>query len=1108
MFTIYAEKADVAGKIVEYAADRIVSYPTRGQDDFYHVYINGEEGFVTWGYGHLCRLSREYEYNPEYRNWHKMPLPFFPDDNHISLNVESKYPVQHQYEVVKRLFDQSDYIINATDYDREGELIFYYLYRYMGCTTPVKRLKLDRQTPEGFRSALKHLEDPSTFEDMLLAARSRSLADSIVGWNVTVASTLKCGGELCSAGRIQTTVLNMIVEREKEIENFKPTDYFTVGGVFTKADGSQYKGSYKQKKFEKQADAVAIVNDCRGKDGTVTDVKKTERKREVPYLYNLDTLQKAAADKFHFSLERTLNTAQSLYSKGLLTYPRTGSQFLNEGMVPMMEHVHEILRSNGYAEYFGSVAGSGYMEKQKKRFFDDSKVDAHYAIIPTEIPAKDLTGDEQKIYDLVAKSVIRMIYPPAILEQTDAVTTVGEHEFHTKGTAIKEANWMVVDTSKKEELIPVLSVGEVVDAAVSCTAKKTEPPKYYTESTLLTAMLSAGKKIEDEELREFLVSTDRVALGTQATRAAIVQTLYERRYADKEKGETIRPTRRGIDFIDMLPCPDLKSAEMTAKWERRIADVGQGKEDMDHFIEDIKSQTTKWCEQIMALQTVPRSLCGQPDVTLLCPACGKPLRKFSWGWGCTGREDGCSFSLGTICGKKLTDKQVEDLVKKGIVGPIKGMKSKSGKTFDGWLRLDKEPDGAGHYNCKLAFANDPSADALKCPVCGKSLRKHDWGYGCSGYQDGCKFAIGKIGGKVLTDKQVRELLTNGEVALTGLTSKKTGRTFDATLEIHKEIDESGNVISCETRFKEPSNQEMSLSCPVCGRPLRKMSWGYGCSGYQEGCKFAVGKIGGKVLTEEELTELITKGEVSLTGLLSKAKKRYDATICLNMQYDDNQKPISCELKFKERQDEATSLMCPTCGSNLMKTAWGFRCSRHDEGCKFSIGEVCGHKFTEEEVRVLLRDEKIGPIQGLKSKAGKKFTAYIILEEDGEGGYKLGFAFENQNAGPSLKNQKKDIYVKCPECGGHMIRGEYGWECENKCGMMVPYIKNGRVMEESLAEALLQQGSTDYLTGFVSQKTGNAFVAALRRNGKKIELVFPDWNKGASGGSGKSKRSKK
>ena len=1096
MFTIYAEKADVADKIVRYAAQKVTSRPKKGTDDFYRVVINGEEGFVTWGYGHLCRLSREYEYNPEWRDWHKMPLPFFPDDSHISLNIESKYPVGHQYQVVKSLFAQSDYIINATDYDREGELIFYYLYRYMGCRKPVKRLKLDRQTPEGFRDALKNLEDPSDFEDMLLAARSRSLADSIVGWNVTVAATIKCGGELCSAGRIQTTVLNMIVEREKEIANFKPQDYFVVNALFTKQDGSQYKGVYKKKRFDKKEEAMAVINACSGKKGVVKDVRKTEKKKEVPYLYNLDTLQKAAADKYHFSLERTLNTAQALYSKGFLTYPRTASQFLNDGMVPMVEHIHEILRDNGYGAYFGPVIGSGYMLKQKKRFFDDSKVDAHYAIIPTELPATGLSDDEQKIYDLVAKSVIRMVFPPAVLEQTDVTTQIDGHDFLTRGTVIKEANWMSVDATKKDDVIPAVTVGEQVGAAVKLEAKKTEPPKYYTESTLLTAMLSAGKRIEDEELRDFLISADRVALGTQATRAAIVETLFKREYAAKENRDTIRPTRRGIDFIDMLPCEDLKSAEMTGKWEKRIADIGEGKERMDSFIADIKGQTTKWCRQIMELKEVPETLSKRKDSGFVCPVCGKPLHKMDWGWGCSGYQDGCKFAIGRISGKPLKENQVKSLLETGEV-KLSGLKSpKTGKVFNATLVLQKEYDEEGKVvSCELKFKERAQEmTSLTCPLCGRALKKMDWGYGCSGYQEGCEFAVGRIGGQVLTEEQMQTLLSGGELSFTGLKSK-SGKKFDAVLYLKTEYGEDGSPISCKAAFKWPERQEAitSMACPLCGRALKKMDWGYGCSGYQEGCEFAVGRIGGQVLTEEQMQTLLNGGELSFTGLKSKSGKKFDAVLYLKTEYGEDGSPISCKAAFKwpKEQEAITSMACPICGSPLKKVSWGYCCERYKNGCTFHIGEAGGHVFTEEEVKQLLAGKEVGPLKGLTSKKGKTFDASIRLEADGEGGYKLAYQFKDRHTEPSLKNKKKDIYVKCPDCGCDMVRGDYGWECERHCGMEIPYIKNGREIEEKLAEALLLQGTTDYLTGFVSQQ-GRPMVAAIKRNGKKLTLEFPKW----------------
>lgn len=380
-----------------------------------------------------------------------------------------------------------------------------------------------------------------------------------------------------------------------------------------------------------------------------------------------------------------------------------------------------------------------------------------------------------------------------------------------------------------------------------------------------------------------------------------------------------------------------------------------------------------------------------------------------------------------------------------------------------------------------------------CPVCGRPMQKMDWGYACTGYRDGCRFAVGEICGKTLTERQVKDLVEKGTTGVIKGFKSKSGKEFDAKVVLDKTCHGDGSVASCTLKFDFHTQPETGLMCPACGKPIRKMDWGYSCSGYHDGCRFAIGKICGKMLSVAEVRTLLMKGEVHLDGLVSKSGKTFSSDLCLVKEMGQGVEEY--RLKFKERDasQDRTSLMCPACGKMLMKTQWGFACEDYRNGCTFAVGEICGHHFTEDEMRMLLRDGSIGPVSGLKSRNGNLFEAYFTLsEEAGEGGtaYKVAMKFDNK---PSLKNEKQDLVSRCPACHSKIIRGERGWECEKHCGIMIPYVKSGREIEEKYAEALLGYGSTDYLEGFIS-KNGKPFTAAIKLNGKKLEFVFPDWGK--------------
>lgn len=789
---IYAEKPDMARKIAGALGKKTYS-PAQKSQGYFKITYCGEDYLVTWGYGHLCRLADVPEYDPAYKTWENRPMPFFPREYKIVLNEYGKAPVRQQYNVVAKLFASADLIINATDYDREGELIFYYVYAYSSCSAPVKRMKLASTTDEGIEDAFENLLPPEQFAGLLKSARCRSIADWVIGTNLTVAVTLQAGGRtLYSIGRVQTPTLRMIVDRDKAISNFKPEDYWTVDAVFTTKGNEKYKGQHRVKRFDKRADAQAVLSKCQGSDGIITDITRTQKKKGLPYLYNLSALQIEANKTHKFGAQKTLNIVQKLYEAGYVTYPRTDSRFLPEDMVQDILKIQVLLKNNGYGALF-TGADPANMTYRLKHYFDNSKIGSHYAIIPTTRMPSGLQPDEQKIYDMIAHSVIRMQHKDAVLENVKVTTSVNGEPFISTGTTIIDPGWMIAGGTQNETLLPTLHKNDVVGSACGVTTRKTEPPKHYTEATLLTAMVNAGKEVDDDDLRTFMLDRENSGIGTEATRAGIIEILAKRGYTTKDKN-AIKATPIGISLIEAIPVEDIKSVALTAKYERMLFDLaesdGKGPQASD-FLRSIYKNITVWCQEI---QSIPkeriRNMAEKKDGGMICPQCGKEIRKMEWGFGCSGYRDGCTFSIGKICGKKLTENQVKVLLSKGKVGPLSGFKRKDGSSFNGTLELFRETDEEGKEKCRVWFEERKSdAENHKdlngfCPCCHSKMIRGFSSWEC---EDGCGFRIPyELCGREISKDEADTLLYHDQTSLlTGFVSKK-GNPFSASLLVDKD----------------------------------------------------------------------------------------------------------------------------------------------------------------------------------------------------------------------------------------------------------------------------------------------------------------------------------
>lgn len=717
MMVIFAEKDSVGKKIAAalggiYLKDsgKIVSFgelpkykklvdEQGNKDGCFKVKFKGEDCYVTWVWGHMCGLKQAKDYNPEYKYWSKMPVPFFPKKYELKVTDEKH---SRQLKIIKSLFEKCDWIINATDADREGEVIFAYVYQYLNCKKPFKRVLFSELTKSGIPIAFDSLVDSSERKNIENAGRARAMADWVVGANLTARLTLhNHSTQPLSVGRVQTATLNLLVQRELSIRDFKPSEYFTLDGVFTTSKGEKYKGVHKLKKFDKKEDAEKIFDKINGKKGEITVLKKEKKNVPVPELLNQAALQMKCNEKFGLKMIDTLDIAQYLYSEGYTTYPRTSSRYLGEDMKEQVNGIFDKLEAT--SKYEGYIKGKPrpfFM----KRFFDNTKVGSHCAIIPTGETPKGLTELQQKVYDVICRSFIQMIYPEAVVENTNMVTTVEDEEYISTGKIIAYKGWMEVSGVPKVDTLPDVSLHEIVDPEFKIESKWTKPPQRYTDKTLLAAMLSAGKTITNKELRDILSDPKDGGIGTEATRASIVETIIQRGYAERD-GKSFVATEKGIDLIQKLPVDDLKSAEITAEWEKRLREIADGKEDLKTFMIDIYRSVTKWCKEIDSSPVISTSVLSgtSSSLEIKCPICGQPLKKMKWGWGCSGYKTGCKFSVSqVIAKKKLTDLQVKKLVNEGKTSSIAGFVSKAGKKFSAKLYLDE------NQKVQFEFANSKS----------------------------------------------------------------------------------------------------------------------------------------------------------------------------------------------------------------------------------------------------------------------------------------------------------------------------------------------------------------------------------------------------------------
>ncbi len=677
MIVCIAEKPSVARDIA-----RIL-----GATATHKGYIEGNGYQVTWTFGHLCTLKEPDDYTPMWKRWSLGSLPMIPQRFGIKL-IKDK-GVAEQFAVIERLMQAADGIINCGDAGQEGELIQRWVMQKAQAKCPVKRLWISSMTDEAIREGFRTLKDQDEYQPLYLAGLSRAIGDWLLGMNATRLYTLKYGQnrQVLSVGRVQTPTLALIVNRQKEIDNFKPEPYWVLSTVYRDTLFTATKGKFTSKEEGEQSFAR-----IEGKPFTVTDVQKKAGKEAPPHLYDLTSLQVDCNKKFSMSAETTLNVIQSLYEKKLTTYPRVDTQYLSDDIYPKCAATLRGLR--GYEVFTQPLAGKPL--PKSKKVFDTSKVTDHHAIIPTGIPAQNLTELEHHVYDLVTRRFISVFYPDCKFSTTTVTGKVDDIEFKVSGKQILDPGWRILyakdmpsadnespKQQDEERTLPSFAKGESGPHTPTLTEKWTTPPKYYTEATLLRAMETAGKFVEDEELRAALKEN---GIGRPSSRANIIETLFKRRYIKRER-KNIVATPTGIELIGTIKEELLKSCELTGIWEKKLRDIEHRKYDAGQFIDELKQQITSIVNDVLADNS-------NRHVTI------------------------------------MTDDDLKKKTKKKAATP----KPKNPATT-------KTDTGKAEQHAQTLPADD-SIIGSACPVCGKGhIIKGKTAYGCDRWREGCTFRL-------------------------------------------------------------------------------------------------------------------------------------------------------------------------------------------------------------------------------------------------------------------------------------------------------------------------------------------------------------------------------
>jgi DNA topoisomerase-3 len=809
MKLVVAEKPSVGRDL-----SRILGAHTPGDGS-----MSGNGWVVTWCIGHLVELEEPAAYDGRWKAWRLETLPMLPSEFKLR---PAKHATKQLRRVLELLRDRRfEVVVNACDAGREGELIFRYVCQLAGRTAPVQRLWISSLTDEAIRNGFSSLRPGARMDSLADAARSRSEADWLVGMNATRAVTTRHrsgdNATLYSVGRVQTPTLAMLVQREEEIRKFVPRDYFEVRGNFARTTGERFAATWhlgRVSRFSDEKAADVVIDRCRANSAQVEKVIAKKINEPPPQLFDLTSLQRTANRRFGFSAQRTLAIAQALYEQHkLLTYPRTDSRHLSSDVAKELPKLFASLEKiDDYAPFARQLVAQP--PRVNRRTVDDARVSDHHAIIPTgRAPRQGLESDERKIFDLVARRFLGAFFPDAEFAQTQVIVRVGApsvrdgaslnnlpsenpreaedptmlasappppDRFFARGRVRTVAGWQAVagidgnerpdGNGEKLAPLPALNEGEALDGKFERVAKRTQPPHRHSDATLLAAMESAGRAVEDEALRAAMKDC---GLGTPATRAAIIETLLQRGYVARQK-KLLVPTETGMALIAALPTGSLASPELTGDWEARLARIARGEESRARFMADIARYVTETVDAIRKMPAMATpATAGEPVAR--CPRCGAAVRERARDYRCS--NDACPVTVGKrIAGREISRALAGVLLGKGRTQVLRGFRGKSGKKFAAALVMDENGEARFDFDDrerpakpkKIREKKPPraviSVAELKCPRCRiGTLVTGRRGWGCGRWREGCGFVVWfEIAGRKLSEAQLRDLVVRGK----------------------------------------------------------------------------------------------------------------------------------------------------------------------------------------------------------------------------------------------------------------------------------------------------------------------------------------------------------
>lgn len=1022
-------------------------------------YLENESYVITWCVGHLVEMVYPEEYDSKYKKWKLEDLPFLPKDYKYGV-IKS---VSGQYDVVHKMLHREDIdtVYWAGDAGKEGQTIEENIRNFGGVREGMQELRvwIDSQTEEEILRGIKEAKPMREYANLGKSGIMRTIEDYAMGINFSRAMSVKYGNLLNDAagtksytaiavGRVMTCVLGMVVIREREIRNFIETPFYRIVGKFTDAEieaewktteESAYYASpllYKENGFAKEEDAKAFLESLAGKEARVSSVEKGISKKKAPLLFNLAELQAECAKRFKISPDETLQIAQDLYEKKLTTYPRTDARVLSSAVAK--EISKNVSRLKGYepvSQFVNAIMQSGtYRSIGRSAYTDDSKITDHYAIIPTGqlTELNSVNGLHRQVYDLIVRRFLSIFYPPAEYQTVKFIAKIEKESFFAGGKILKSPGYLCVLGKEAAE-------------------EKDEDGGEKEEGTNAKMLLAMIEKLSENDVVPV-------------------------KGMDIKEGKTSPPKRytSGSMVLAMENAGQLIEDE-----ELRAQIKGSGIGTSATRAEIIKKLVrVGYLNLNRKSQVLTPTMLGEmifETVSMTVPELLNPKMTASWEKGLDGITRG-TVDMGEYRAK------LEDFIRRETLSMAQ---------TDRKQELIKRIQPLTGRESRGAAARKKLG--IKCPLCDGEVETTPFGYGCSNYRtNGCKFSIGTIAGRDLTEEEVTKLLTEGKTEILNGFVSKLKKKFSAAL-IYKKDENGIPSIQFDFSGNVPDVLE-GVACPVCGESIEIMPYGYTCRRHRENpeaCYFSIGKIAEKQLSKQDVTELIKNGHTqTLRGFKSKNGKKFDAVLTLTEE--DGRKKLRFDFEHVEAK-KVKDAVCPLCGGEILVAPFGYACANRSrdgkEGCSFAIGRIAEKDLTESNVRELLTTGKTGTIRGFKGKSGKKFDACLELVKE-EGSAKIQFDFEHVEA-------KKVKDVVCPLCGSDIVQTPFGYGCAaydknnpESCRFSIGKIAGVKLKEASVKE-LLQNGKTSPIQGFVA-KTGMMFEAALKLDEeKKVVFDFPE-----------------